>query len=250
MRTLVCFAVVVTSAGCVDITSSTGQEGRLLYSLSTDYDVPQGELTDARIVTRHEQYITVQLTALGRQELESPHLIQHRVVPAEGVTITGGTAYEGAPPDFRIEVSEPGVYTVESTEAGELVDRIALTFAALGGFELATMVRAPWGESFDRATGDPIVVQEGSQVTFQPIPVDEAGQRLAGDLSTTIAVEPEWAVVPGQGVISAWEGGVWSVKGEINFYFIEPTLVTFIVTDPVSGATGEQVFDVTPVVME
>jgi hypothetical protein len=250
MRTLVCFAIVVMSAGCVDVTSSTGDKGRLIYSLSTDYDVPQRELIDARIVTRHEQRISVGLTALGRQELENPHLIQHRVVPAEGVTIISGGSYDGVPPDFRILVAEPGAYTVESTEADELVDRITLTFAELGGFQLATMVRAPWGDGFDRASGDPIVVQEGSQVTFQPIPVDAAGQRLAGELSTTITVDPEWAVVPGQGVIASWEGGVWSVKGEINFYFIEPTLVTFSVTDPVSGATGDQVFDVTPVVMQ
>jgi hypothetical protein len=238
------------SAGCVDVTSSTGDKGRLLYSLSTDYDVPQGELTDARIVTRHEQYIMVQLTALGRQELKSPHLLQHSVVPAEGVTITSGASGEGDPPDFRILVSDPGVYTVETTDGGELVDRIELTFAEVGGFELATMVRAPWAEGFDTAGGDPILVEEGSQVTFQPVPLDLEGQRLAGDLSTTIAVDPEWAVVPGQGVIAAWENGVWSVKGEANFYFIEPTLVTFSVTDPVSGATGAQVFDVTPVIMQ
>jgi hypothetical protein len=236
--------------GCVDVTSSIGEEGRLLYSLSTDYDVPQGDLTDARIVTRHEQYIAVQLTALGRKELDTAQLIQHRVVPAEGVTITQGTGYDGDPADFSILVAEPGVYVVESSDGGELVDRIELTFAEVGGFQLATMVRAPWGEGFDTAAGDPIAVEEGSQVTFQPIPVDQAGQRLAGDLSTTVAVDPEWAVVPGQGVLATWENGVWSVDGEINFYFIEPTLVTFIVTDPVSGATGEQVFDVTPIVMQ
>ena len=84
-------------------------------------------------------------------------------------------------------------------------------------------------------------------MTFQPIPVDAAGDRLAGDLTTTIAVDPEWAVVPGQGVVETYENGVWTVGGEINFYFIEPTLVTFSVIDPVSGATGEQLFDVTPV---
>src|SRR5690606_1835525 len=98
------------------------------------------------------------------------------------------------PPDLRVVVSEPGVYTVESTGPGGLVDRITLTFEQPADFDLGTFVRAPWAERFDPAAGDTITVEEGSQVTFQPIPVDAAGDRLAGDLTTTIAVDPEWAV--------------------------------------------------------
>jgi hypothetical protein len=260
MRTLVCYATSTRSLGlllalstslfigCIDATSSTGEEGRLLYTLYTDYDVPELELKDARIVTGHEQRITVRLTAQGRQEVESPNLIQHDILPADGATIITEPGLEGEPPDLRILVPEPGVYTVESTGPEGLIDRITLTFTAPADFDLGTFVRAPWAEDFDAAAGDPVVVEEGSQVTFQPIPLDQAGQRLAGDMTTTITVDPEWAVVPGQGVIHTYENGVWTVGGEINFYFIEPTLVTFSVIDPVSGATGEQVFDVTPVV--
>lgn len=250
MRRLVCLYIVALSAGlggCNDLTSSAGAEGKLVYSLFTDYDVPEGQLTDARLVTGHEQRLLVGLTARGRQEVATPGSIQHTVLPAEGVLVSNQGGSEDSPPDLRILVSTPGVYTLESHIGGELVDRITLTFEEPADFDLLAHVRAPWGEDFQAASGDPIAVEEGSQITFQAVPLDAAGQRLAGDMTTDIAVDPSWAVVPGEGVVETYENGVWTVGGEIDFYFIEPGLVTFSVSDPVSGATGEQVFDVAPV---
>lgn len=252
MRNLACVLCIagVSAAliGCGDQTSSAGDEGNLLYTLFTDYDVPEDQLTDARLVTGHEQRLLVSLTSRGLQEVDSPGRIQHTVLPAAGVFVTNQGGSESNPPDLRILVSAPGKYTVESRDGGELVDRITLTFEEPGDFELRAHVRAPWGEDFQAASGDPITVEEGSQVTFQAVPLDAAGERLAGDMTTDIAVDPTWAVVPGEGVLETYEDGVWTVGGEVNFYFIEPGVVTFSVIDPVSGATGDQDFEVTPVV--
>jgi hypothetical protein len=250
MRYLVCLCIaglVAGLGGCQDLTSSTGAKGRLIYSLFTEYDVPERELTEARLVTGHEQRLLVSLTPRGRQEVEMPGQIQHTVLPAQGVFLTNEGGGEDTPPGMRILVSTPGIYTIQSRIGSELVDRIDLTFEEPAGFELLTHVRAPWEQDFQRASGDPIAVEEGAQVTFQAVPLDGAGQRLAGDMTTDMAVDPIWTVVPGQGVIEAYENGVWTVGGAVNFYFIEPGLVTFTVIDPVSGATGEQVFDVAPV---
>ena len=236
--------------GCVDATSSTGEEGSLVYSLYTEYDIPEVELTDARIVTGHEQRLSVRLTPGGRQRVSSMASIRHTVRPALGVTMTEEGGADGEPPDLRILVSEAGVYTVESSADGEVLDRIELTFAEPAGVELLAHVRPPWGESFEAASGDPIALEEGSQVTFQAAPLDAGGQRLAGDLTTSVAVDPSWAVVPGQGVVETYEDGVWTVGGEVSFYFIDPTQVTFTLTDPVSGASGAQRFDVAPIAQQ
>lgn len=237
-------------SGCVDAISSTGQEGLLVYSLYTEYDVPEIELTDARIVTGHEQRLTVHLTTEGRERVASTAIIQHTVLPDVGVTMIEEGGAAGEPPDLRILVSEPGVYTVESRADGEVVDSIDLTFEEPAGIELLAHVRPPWGTEFQPTSGDLIAIEEGSQVTFQAAPLDADGRRLAGDLTTSLTVDPSWAVVPGEGVVETYENGVWTVAGEVSFYFIDPTPVTFTVADPVSGASGEQRFDVAPIAQQ
>ncbi len=244
--------LLCSAVGCGDWTSATGNEGRLRYTLYTRYEVPEADLTAARIVTGHRQWIDVSLTAKGRDEIERPSQVVHSAVPSDGVLIGSeriGDASDDieAVPDFHVLVASPGEYRIESHEGGDRVDWIELRFEEPAGFDLVAQVRAPWEDSWTTASSSTVTVEEGSQVTFQAAPTDDAGRRLAGDMTTELAVDPEWAVVPGVGVVEAWEDGIWTVSGEVNFYFIDPGTVTFTVTDPVSGASGDQVFEVQPV---
>ncbi|MEM9490628.1 MAG: hypothetical protein AAGC55_15890, partial [Myxococcota bacterium] len=200
----------------------------MLYTLFTDYGVPESQLTDARIVTGHQQRLEVSLTAQGRLDVLQPDRVRHDVVPPNpDILISQDSSTELSVPDVLITVSEPGTYVLESTEDGELVDRIELTFERPGSFQLITQLRDPWTENFIEAEGEIITVEEGAQITFQAIPLDPGGQRLAGDMQTTISLDPMYMAVPGQGVIDTFEGGVWSVQGDVNFYFIEPGSATF-----------------------
>ncbi len=238
--------------GCGDATSSQGEEGRLLYTLYTDYEVPQGQLTDARIITGHQQRLQVSLTSRGLGDVTQPNRIQHNVVPFNaGIQIISDNLDSASDvPEILINVAEPGTYTLESTEDGTLVDRIDLTFERPGSFQLITQMREPWAETFRQVQGEIITVEEGSQVTFQAVPIDSSGERLAGDMQTDMTLDDVNMAVPGQGVLQTFEDGVWSVGGEVNFYFINEGQATFTVSDPVSQAIGTQAFTVTPIATE
>lgn len=251
-RAALAAALLCAAAGCGDWTSATGNEGRLRYTLYTEYEVPEASLTDARIVTGHRQWIDVSLTSKGVDEIDDPRNVVHSADPPEGVEI--GTEYLDdrivdveQVPDFHVLVTSPGQIRIESHDGSTRVDWIELEFAEPAGFDLVAQVRAPWEDSWTTASGSTVTVEEGSQVTFQAAPTDASGRRLAGDMTTELSVDPEWAVVPGVGVVETWEDGIWTVSGEVSFYFIDPGTVTFTVTDPVSGATGDQVFEVQPI---
>lgn len=233
-----------------DLTFSHGELGRLSYSLYTTYEVPQDDLTEARIITGHEQWIDVSLTSKGRAEIENPGSISHRFDPSDGVTVVPPSFDSGYVPSVCFTVTKPGEYTLESVADGEVVDKIELHFETPSSFELSMKVRDPWGNDFNVVTGDPVSVDEGSQIVLLPIPVDADGGRLAGVMSTEVAIDPEWAVTPGCNVLSNTEDVLWGGGGPDNYYFIEPVLVTFTISDPVTGAIESQSFDVQPVVGE
>ncbi len=236
-------------AGCYqDKTSATGDMGRIVYSLYTDYDVPESDLRQARIITGHTQRLDLDLTDRGERDIPHPDLLRHRLTPSQGASVTTEVG-SGSPPSVWVDVTvqEPGAYTLESLLDDRVMDRVDLQFERLDGFQMIVKVRAPWTGHFDRVSGDPITVGEGSQMVLEPVPVDASGDRLAGDMSTLVSVEPRWAVTPGRDVLFDTEHSMWSFRGAIDFYFIEPGPVTFTVSDPVVDASSQQRFDVTPV---
>jgi hypothetical protein len=249
-RWVVSLCSIVSLAGCYhDKTSATGDEGRIVYSLITDYSVPENDLRQARIVTGHEQTLQLELTDRGRHDISHPSDLTHRLTPSQGTTVqTHGGDDESSSLSVDIEVEEPGTYTLESMLGDEVMDRVDLQFERPAGFEMIVKVRGPWDGSFDKVGGDPITVEEGTQLILQPVPVDAGGDRLAGDMTTYVGVDPKWAVTPGQDVLFNTEYSMWTFRGEINFYFIEPGQVTFTIEDPATDARTDQRFDVTPVV--
>lgn len=241
-------ALVLMACGG-DLTGSVGELGRLRYTLFTDYEVPEGQLTDARIVSGHQQSINVTFTDEGRQDADDPTGISHTASPSAGASIDTVGGSGEMPPSFNIEVSSAGQYMVESMLDGEVFDRIKLTFDEPADFEMILKIRAPYAESFTTVT-DPkstIACVEGSQITVDAAPLDVSGDRLAGKVSSRVTVDPKWAAVPGVGIVESYEDGVWKANGQANLYFVEPGMATVTITDPVSGAIESATFDVSPI---
>lgn len=237
---------LILTAGCTDGTHAVGQEGRIEYGMSARYDVPERDLRKARIVAGHEQRIGLELTDRGRRDISTPTRLQHRISPSLHTRIATETSGDGA--WVAVTVQDAGAYTLESLLDGEVMDAIDLRFERPAAFEVVVKARAPWGEHFsDVAPAATLRLEQGSQITLQPIPVDASRRRLVGDLRARVDIEPDWAVTPGQGVLAVDEWGVWAVSPELDFYLIEPGPLSFTFRDTVNGAGTAQAFEVTPV---
>lgn len=238
----------VALTGCGDSTSSVGELGRLRYLLFTDYEVPEAQLDEARIVTGHTQRIELDMTSKGHDDISRPEGVRHLVNPAGDTEIRTLGSSEGFVPDFDLRVGEPGTYVVSSTLDGNEVDRIKLTFEAPASFDLLLKSRAPYASDFEPVELDATTeLAEGSQLTIDAAPLDADGRRLAGIMGNDITIEPSWIAVPGVGVIESYENGIWTSEGQANFYFVEPGEATVTVKDPVSGASRSTKFTVTPI---
>jgi hypothetical protein len=235
--------------GCYqDKTSAPGELGRIEYSLYTSYDVRESDLRQARIITGHTQTIQAELTDKGKRDILHPEQLQHRLRPSQGTTVETHTG-DGHPATVSVDikVTDPGPYTLESLVGDRVMDRVDLQFETPAGFEMIIKIREPWDEGFRKVSGNPIPVEEGSQMIMLPIPVDASHDRLAGDMTTDLEVSPKWAVVPGQNAVFNTEYSMWTFRGEIDFYFIEPGTVEFTVLDEVGGGSTTQQFDVAAV---
>lgn len=234
-------------AGCGDLTSAESDQGLLRFTLVTDYEVPEGDLRDATIVAGHWQRFDVDLTQKGAAEIDDPSALTYEAAPNATVELSD-SGDEDDPPDMRILVDGAAPVRIDALIDGAEIDGIDFDFDEAASLELSVRVRTPWEGDFDAVpTGETTTVTEGSQATFLPIPLDAAGDRLAGDIETEVTADPQWAVVPGVNVNGVWEDGYWTSSGEIDFYFIDPADVTITVTDTVSGGQGEHRFTVEPV---
>jgi hypothetical protein len=235
-------------AGCVDSTSAVGEQGRIEYTLTTDYDVPQNDLRDARIVTGHEQSLALELTDRGRRDIRQVGSLRHRLSPSLHTRVETEVYGSGEEASALLTVQDPGTYTLESLLDDEVMDSIDLRFDRPARFQVLVRVRGPWEERFDEvSSGGTIGVEEGSQLVLQAVPLDASGHRLAGTLRARLDIEPDWAVTPGVGVIESTELGVFAVKSDLDFYCIEPGPLSFTFEDDVSLARTTQAFQVTAV---
>ncbi len=247
-RALAPFActLLLFTLGCGDVTSTTGEEGNIGYALHTDYDSLEDDLTEVGIITGHQQLLSTSLTSAGEEEVEDPGTLEHSVSPTEGCSLELVDS-EGNLADFLVTATTPGEYTFESTLDGELFDRITLRFDDPSSLEILTWVRAPGAEEFHTANGVGTSVEEGAQATFVLIPMDAAGDRLAGDIDTTWSADPSWAVVPGENVYGVYEQSVWSASSPFSIYFIEPGPVAMTIMDPINALDSTVDFVVEPV---
>jgi len=250
VRRLLLAALVATlsfASACGDLVGAAGEQGNVTYALFTDYEVDVSDIRVVTLVAGHPQTLHVNLTSNGRREARSGQ-IDHRVTPSEGATLDVGF---GVVPNVDILATTPGTYTIETVVRGEVLDSIDLTFDAPDTMRLHPRVRAPWTTDWQPVPeGALATVEEGTEVSFVPEPLDATGQQLVGDVEVQLSFDPEWSVVPGSNLNGIYTNGWWSLSGPSTFYFIEPPdegNVTATVRDDVNGIEATLTFFVEPV---
>ncbi len=246
LATLALMALATT--GCGDLTSATGEFGRVNYQLHTDYLMEEALLTQVGIITGHQQHIGTTLTDAGENEAGNDgEEITHEVTPSEGVTIEADSDGDDEISDILVTVEQPGEYTFESYLDGQLFDRIVLVFETPVELNLLTRVREPYSDDWDTLNPGEGQVEEGSQVAFLPIPLNESGDRIAGDFDAQLEADPSWAVAPAYNLLGVYEQNIVGSASPVSVYFIEPGEVTVTLTDTVNGTDASWQFDVEPV---
>jgi len=236
--------LVACLVGCGDLTDATGDQGRLKFTLATDYEV-DGALDEVNVVAGHPQTLSVDLTAKGEDDIPEPDELTYRIEPSVGTSISGVGGIGDQPPDLELLVTQPGRYKIRAISKGKEVDSLSLSFDTSSALELVVKARAPFQSDFVDVSDDEVSkVDEGTQVAFLPIPLDDKGERLAGRIETSAVADPSNRVVPGSDINGVYEQNVWTGSGKIEFYFIDPGTVTVTVTDVVTKAKGAHSFDV------
>jgi hypothetical protein len=236
-------SALLLSIGCGDLTDSVGEQGRLRFTLATNYVVDEDELTDALLVAGHVQELDVELTNKGDDDINEPDEVTYRIHPTPGTDLDLVAGGDDDPPDLRVMVKQPGSYRLDALYQGNIVDTIELDFDTPDSLELSVKIRKPFDDDFDAVSSgaSPVPVVEGAQATFLPIP-KKGKRRLAGTITTEVSATPKELVVPGEGASLVYEQDVWSVEGNVDFYFIDPGKVTITITDPISKASGSYTF--------
>ena len=234
------------TVACGDVTSANGEFGRINYSLFTEYVAQQSNLTDASIVTGHQQHIYTTLTEDGWNDAKHPELLSHTVTPSTSASLFEISG-EGGVNDMLVTIDAPGTYTFEAFEEEELFERIVLDFEAPVSFELITWTRQPYGDTFEKVVDaeGTVPVVTGTQASFLPVPLNASGDRLLGDLHANLSADPEDAIVPDY-TVKPYEQNVLAIPEPLNIYFVLPGDVGVTLTDPVSQASSTMNFVVNP----
>lgn len=235
------------SACNVDSVTANGVLGRLTFSLSSAAYLEPSDLTGVSVVTGHPQSVLVGTSDAGARAADGREgLLLYRVSPSDGVYVEQGARDEdlGAPPALALTVTQPGDYTLEATLDGDVFDYLPLTFDAPSALELALFTRVPYGDDFT-PTEAPLTVVEGTQLAWLAIPLGPSGDRLAGQIATSFSADPAGAVVPAADVAYVNEDEVYTDTTVPSVYFIEPGLLSLIVSDDVNPASASVAVTVT-----
>jgi len=236
---LLCFATA-----CGDVTSGTGEFGRVVYSLYSHYVVENSNITDISILAGHPQEIRTELTSKGSEDVKTPQELTHEVSPSEGVSVLfQDDGYDV--PDMTVTVTEPGAYTLETLDGDSVFDRIQFTFEVPSSLDAIVWIRRSSDSEFQKtsATGT-ILVDEGTQVTVIPIPVDSDGNRIVGDFESVISATPGDLVVATENILGAYEQSIWATPDPVSLVFIDPGTVEVTIEDAVNKVARVLVFEV------
>jgi hypothetical protein len=231
----------------IDLTTANGELGRLSYSLGTGYFVDGNDLTQEEIVTGHLQSFAVSLSNKGvRDAGKHAFEITHTISPNTGVEFVEeeiSDEDDNRPPNFSLVVHDPGTYTIESQLDGDEFDRVTFQFAEPVALEMVTWARAPYAEDFQSASdGDSL--EEGTQLAFLGIPLNDKGDRLVGDIQTDFTADPATSVVPAQNVYDVNETDTINSESVPSLYFIEPGDITVTLSDTVNPAKAQSQFHI------
>lgn len=240
MPVVVAMIFSLFAIACGDRTSGVGELGRVQYAIHTHYVVEDAQLEDVEIVTGHPQFFNTSLTDKGKKGGTEPDDLKHRVTPSDGVNISNdGTG------DFTIDVAEPGEYTIETLKDGDVYDYIEIAFDEPTKLSLVTWTLGPNDEDWTKREGSGSVkVKPGTQATFVPVPKDADGNRLVGDVQTTLEASPEDAVASGENVIEVYEQRVVSLSSPVTIFFLEEAEVEVKLTDESNDVSGARSFNV------
>lgn len=238
--------------GCAfDVVSGEGELGRLRYSLAADTYFTEGTLTEIGLGTGYTHRVNISVTDRGMKLIhDNAESLVQSVAPDDGVALEqedrtddddGDDDYSAE--DVDLAVTEPGVHTLTATWNDSLFDYIDLDFRVPTTLELMGFVRSPWAEEFVPVAEPTLQVEKGTQYAWITVSQDEAGERLAGEVTPDLGAEPMESVVPGMDVYPINEDGIDSHIAP-TLYFIESGPVTVTLTDPINGIVATQAFDV------
>jgi len=228
-----------------DILGNTGEFGRILYTLETDYKMEGNDLTEAKIATGYPQRLGASLTPSGWKMVgDEPFLVYHSTED-DGFTVESETVLDGemGVPGFTIKADAAGDFTIQSMLKEELVDQITLSFVKPDDVSVLSWIRDPNAEEFTEQEGETITVAVGSQAAFIPIP-KQGGERIIGDLEVEIEITPAEAAVEGYNIESVSEGGVTANSNPASVYFVQEGAVEVCATDVVNEVQSCQKFTV------
>ena len=238
------FSLFLSMFACKkDILLSSGELGRLNYTLQSNHKMEEFDLTSAKIATGYEQRISADLTIQGWKMVgEEGYMIYHS---SPDITVESESVLDGqiGVPGFTFQADTEGKFLIESYLREELVDQIHLNFVTPDEISVLSWVRGPDSEEFEEKEGENITVSVGSQAAFIPIP-QHKGNRIIGDIDVEITIEPPEAASVGYNIESVGESGVEASSSPASIYFIKSGTVKVGATDVVNNITTYQEFTV------
>lgn len=246
---LVLFAGSLIGCGG-DSVSSNGEMGNLNYSLYFTYEMQPESFDQIKIVTGHEQIMSY--TEIDQEEEDeatddaeaTPVVYSNQLLTLDGKAVTDPCECD------EFMATKPGDYYFTTHKDGRLYDRIKLSFEKPEALETLSWVREPFGDGEFVAQGAPesFSLMEGSQIALLSIPLALSGERLVGNVSMDIDVEPVTAAIWGSSVFAVYEDeGVFSSTTNFSLIFIEPGPATIHITDVANGISHELLVDVSPI---
>ncbi len=229
---------------CGDMSESTGELGRVEYSLHTDVITDGSSLSGALLVAGHPLNIQTALTEDGAREAgRHPERLRHRFDDASVQVENETNDDEIADLVITAEAGIDG--DLETVQDGEVFDYLPLSFREPDDLGAITFVRGPMDDEMEEVDGAAHTVVEGGSATLLGFPKRD-GERLVGDIRPELTLEPEGIAVPDFDVAVTVEQGAYGAISPYTVVFIEPGEVTATLTDPVWGVTVTRTFTVQP----
>lgn len=225
-----------------NILQTTGELGRINYTLETSFSVENERLDEVRLAVGYPHEISASLTLDGWKIVETePYKVFHS--SPDDVDLDAESVFDGAVgvPSFTVIASQPGSYRIESHFEDTLLDQIHLDFVQPDAVTVLSWIREPSSEEFVLFEGEQIAVILGSQAAFVPVP-EFQGERIVGDVDVEITVVPESAAVVGYNIESVSEDGVSFNSSPASIYFMEEGEVSIVAKDLVNQVETEQRF--------
>jgi hypothetical protein len=225
-----------------DLLLSSGELGRLNYTIVTGYQIDGVKLNEAKLAVGYPQRIDASLTLKGWKMVEENAFLVYHSSP-DDITVDSESLLNGelGVPGFSVQADAEGTFLVESKLQEDIVDQIHLQFVKPDDIGVISWIRSPDSEEFVEKSGDVISVGVGAQAAFIPIPMHQE-KRIVGELEVDIDITPPEAAVVGYNIESVGESGVEANSSPASIYFVQAGELQVCATDTVNEVTSCQDF--------